>query len=40
MNVRKEMVEKKLSNHIRDHEVALEKLTVTRLQAEKFKYYF
>ena len=28
MNVRKEMAEKKLSNLIRDHEVALEKLTV------------
>lgn len=32
MNVRKEMAEKKLSNHIRDHEVALEKLTVTLLK--------
>lgn len=30
MNVRKEMAEKKLSNQSKEHEVALEKLTVKR----------
>ena len=28
LNIRKEMAEKKLSNTVRDHEVAMEKLTV------------